>query len=138
MWKCIHTAAWCVVALNMCLMVRSDDRPPCNGQTANGFALCGAGRGCNPANNVNGNCAGNTVTQRSYAQECVAGTASEYCASQDGVICTETFNCTDGPALPNDPFHNSCVAGSPTIGSDGKPINSTADGKLVSVGCQEQ
>ena len=124
----------CGISFNA--MCDDDDRPPCNGQTENGTKKCGEGRGCNPANQAGGGtCAGTTVVQKTYTSECVAGTSSEYCASEDDVICTETFVCIVDPE--GDPFQGNCIAGSPEIGNDGKPVNSTADGVLVSRGCKE-
>jgi hypothetical protein len=114
----------------------ADDLPDCNGQTANGLEDCGNPRGCNPASNAGGgSCAGNTVVSRQYAQECVVGTASEYCEEQDDQICTETFHCVeDEDAI--DPFNADCVPGT-AVTVNGEPIYSEADNVLLYTSCNE-
>ncbi len=124
------------IGLGVC-HVRSDDRPPCNGKTPNGAQLCGQGRGCNPAATPPGSCAGNTVVQGNFPQECVDGTDSEYCAAHDDVVCTATYHCQVGDP-PADPFAQTpCVGGAPVIGTNGEPLESFADNILLAVACDE-
>jgi hypothetical protein len=101
------------------------DRPPCNKMIEKVNGLCGTETPCKPDKPKDGECSGNTTTQRDNT-ECVGGgTASQGCEDRENMTCTETFHCVPG-APDKFTLAQKCVRGEPVLDSEtNEPIDST-------------